>query len=99
MGRYHRRIFFFAAESAACLELNHANFLRGQSEKRGERFVHVVMALQRAPDGDAFVRIRSRDHSLRLDVELLLRAGFVFAFDDFFGRRKRGVHVAFVHGQ
>ena len=41
------------------------------------------------------MRIRDRDHALRLDVELLLRGGAVFAFDDQIGARERGIHIAF----
>ena len=39
--------------------------------------------------------VRARDHSLRLDVELLLRACFVFALDDEVRRCPRGVDIAF----
>ncbi len=59
--------------------------------------MHVVGALQRAPHGDAFGGVRARDHALRLDVELLLRAGFVFALDDELGVCPGGVDVALLH--
>ena len=61
----HRRIFFLAAEAAAGFRLDDADFVGGQIEKRNQRLVNVIRALQRAPDGDAFVRdSRDGDHAL-----------------------------------
>ena len=45
-----------------------------QVEEPGERVVDVVRALHRSPHGDAVLRIGDREHAVRLDVELLLRA-------------------------
>ena len=53
-----------------------------QVEKRHQRFVDVIRALQRTPHGDALIRIKRRDHPVIFDIELFLRAGRVFAFDD-----------------
>ncbi len=82
MGRDMRRVLFLAAEAAARLHLHDAHVVPRQAEQRRQRLVHVVRALQRSPDGDAVRRAGDGDHALRLDVELLLRAGFVLAFDD-----------------
>ena len=45
--------------------------------KRPLGFVDIIRAPQRTPHGHAFPRAHLRDHSLRLDIELLLRARFV----------------------
>ncbi len=95
MGREHRWIFFFAAEAAACFGLHHANAFLRQTKKLHERLVHVVRALQRTPDRDAFGLIGPRDHPLRLDVELLLRARFVGAVDDQIRGRPDLIDIAF----
>ena len=95
--RDHRGIFFLAAESAAGLRLNHANFFRRQIEQWHERLVHVVGTLQRSPDRHAVRGICRRDHALVFDVELFLRAGPILAFDDDVRLRPCGVHVAFFH--
>ena len=97
MRRDHRRIFFLAAESAARFRLHHANAIFRQTEQRHQRLVHVIRALQRSPHRHAFRLARLRDHSLRLDVKLLLRAGFVFAFHDKIGAGPRAIHVALFH--
>ena len=75
-------ILFLAAEAAAGLHLDDADLLVRQVEQRRERFVDVVRALHRAPHRHAVLRIGDGDHAVRLDVELLLRAGLVLAFDD-----------------
>ena len=93
----HRGIFFLAAESASGFRLDHAHPIFGQAEQRDQRLVDVVGALQRAPDGDAVGVVDLRDHALGLDVELLLRAGLIFAFDDEIGGGPHLVHVAFFH--
>ena len=82
MTRNHRRILFLAAESAASLSLNHANFFFRQAKQLNEGFVNVVRTLHRTPNSHAIVRTRQGDSAIVLDVKLFLRAGFVFTFDD-----------------
>ena len=91
----HRRVIFLAAECASGLGLNHAHFFVGKIEDRSQRFVHVKRALQRAPHGDAVFRAPLRDHAVVFNVEMLLRAGAVFAFDDVRGLRPHLIHIAF----
>ena len=68
--------------------------LARQREQRHQCAVHVVGTLQRAPHRHALVRAGDRDHSVRLDVQLLLRAGFVLTFDNELRVVPDGVHVA-----
>ena len=82
VARDHRRIFLFTAKTSAGFGLDHANFVLRQPEKRQQSFVNIIGALHRAPDGHAVFGIRDRDHAVVFDVELLLCAGQIFAFDD-----------------
>ena len=82
MAGENRRIFLLAAEPAARFHLHHANALGRKVEQPGERAVNVVGALHRAPHRHAGLRIRDGEHAVRLDIELLLRAGVVLALDD-----------------
>ena len=68
-------------------------FSRRQAEQPGERLVDVVRALHRAPDGDAVLVVGDGAACRWLDVELLLRAGLVLAFDDDGGGGEGGVDV------
>src|SRR5580704_4278572 len=92
----HRRIFFLTAKSSARFRLHHPNAILRQPKQHNQGLVNVVGALQRPPYRDAFFRVRLRDHSLRLDVELLLRAGFISPFDDQIGFTQRVFHMPFV---
>ncbi len=92
----HRRIFFLATKPAAGHGLHHANFFRRQIKQLQQRFVNVIRALHRTPDGYAFCRVGDGDHAVRFDIQLLLSAGFVFAFDDKISLRPSGIHVAFL---
>ena len=56
--------------------------------------MHVVRALQRAPDRDAVLRAVLGDDAVVFDVEVLLRAGAVLAFDDVRGVGPGGIHIA-----
>ena len=94
--RDHGRIFFLAAESAARFHLDDANLFFRKPEKHAERFVNVIRTLQRPPHGYAVPRIRSSDHSLRFDIELLLRPSGILAFDDEIGTRPGAVHVTLI---
>ncbi len=82
VGGDHRGVFFFAAESAAGFYLDDADAIGGQVEKFQESFVNVVGALERTPDGEPSLRVEGRDHAIIFDVELFLRAGSVFGFDN-----------------
>ncbi len=95
MRRERRRIIFFAAEGAAGLGLDDADFVFRQIEDGEQRFVHVEGALQRTPDRDAAVRAVLGDDAVVFDVEMFLRAGAIFAFDDVRGAGPRGVDIAF----
>ena len=94
MTRDDRRVLFLAAKAAAGLHLHDAHLVGRQVEERPQRLVDVVRALHRAPDRDAVGGVRRRDHAVRFDVELFLRAGLVFALDDELGRRQRAIDVA-----
>jgi hypothetical protein len=95
--RDHRRVLLLAAEAAAGLHLYDAHFLGRQREQAGERLVDVVGALHRAPHGHAVRGIGDGEHAVRLDVELLLRAGLVVPFDDDDVAGERRVDVALLH--
>ncbi len=56
--------------------------------------MHIKGALQRAPHRDAVLLAPFRDDAVVLNVEMLLRAGAVFAFHDVRGVGPCGVHVA-----
>ena len=90
----HGRILFLSTERASGFHLHDANFVFGKAAQRHQRFVNVVRALQRAPDGDATFRVECRDDSVVLDVQLLLRAGEILALDDVRRFGAGGVHVA-----
>ncbi len=83
--RDHRRIFFLAAEAAARLDLHDANFVFRQIEQFQQRLVNIIRALHRTPDSHAVCGAGNRNHAVVLDVELLLRARAIFAFDDEIG--------------
>ena len=68
----------------------------GKSKQFHERFVNVVRTLHRTPNGYAVIGICDRDRAVVLDVELLLRAGFVFTFDDEIRVGPGVVDVAFI---
>ncbi len=57
--------------------------------------MNVVRTLERAPDGEALLRIEGGDHAVVFDVELFLRAGRVFGFDDVIRVLPDGIDVAF----
>ena len=63
----HRRILFFAAEPAARLGLNDADFMVGKAEKHLQRPVDVVRALHRTVQGDPAAG-GHRNRAVRLDV-------------------------------
>ena len=90
----HRRIFFLPSETAAGLGLNHLHLVHRQVEQGHQRSVDVERTLHRSPDRHALLRVIGGNHALRLDVELLLRAGFVLAFHDKVGAAPRALHVA-----
>jgi hypothetical protein len=93
----NRRVLFLAPEPPARLHLHDADLLRRQAEERRQRLVDVVGALHRAPHRDAVhvaSEVRHRHHPVRLDVELLLRAGVVLPLDDRVGAVPHGIHVA-----
>jgi hypothetical protein len=53
--------------------------------------------LHRSPNGHAFARVGDRNCAVVLDVELFLRTGFVFAFDDEIGTGPGVVDVALIN--
>ncbi len=82
MTREQRRVLFLAAEAAARLGLDDADFFFGQVEEFHQSLVDVVGALHRAAHGDPAFGARLGDDAVGLDVELLLRARAVLALDD-----------------
>jgi len=87
------------ASKAACaarLSLNDAHFILGQVEDRHQRFVHIKRALERAPHRHSGLLIPLSDDAVVLDVQMLLRAGSVFTFDDMRGIVPGSVHIAFL---
>ena len=89
-----RRIIFLAAERAAGFSLDHAHLVVRQIEYTAQRLEHVVGTLQRAPHRDSvFCAVLGND-ALVLDIEMFLRAGAIFPFDNMRGAGPRGVYVA-----
>ena len=94
---------FFAAEGSAGFDLDDAALFFGEVEDEGERVDEVVGALHGAADGDSAnvaggrVEIAFGDDAVGFDVELLLRAGGVFALNDEVGaiRRRRRWRLRF----
>ena len=85
MASNHRGVFFFSSESPTGFRLYDTHFFRREIEQRHQRLVHVIRTLHRTPHRNASLGIELRDHSLWLDVELLLRPSFVFAFHNEIG--------------
>ncbi len=86
---------FFAAEGSAGFGLDDAALFFGEVEDELERVDEVVGALHGAADGDGSrravgVRIGFGDDAVVFDVELLLCAGAVLAFDDEVGGGEGG---------
>ena len=90
----HGRVLFLAAEGAAGLRLDDPDLLDRQAERAPECRVDEVGALERAGDRDPAVRCRSRDHRLRLDVDVLLGTDAVGSFDDQVGLGEARLQVA-----
>ena len=82
---------FFAAEGSAGFYLDDATLFFGEIEDEGEGVDEVVGALHGAADGDVEdaagggVEVAFGDDAVGFDVELLLGAGGVLAFDDVVG--------------
>ena len=97
MSRDHGGVFFFPAERSAGFHLHDAHFFFGQREKRHQRLMHVIRALQGTPNGNAVFRVERCNHAVVFYVELLLSTGEVFTFDDVRGFFPDGFHVALFH--
>src|SRR6266516_668931 len=59
--------------------------------------MNVVRTLHRAPNGHDVLWVGHRDRAIVLDIELLLRAGVVFTFDDQIRLRPDFIDIALVH--
>ena len=94
MQRDHRRVFLFAAEAAARFGLDDHRLIGRQLQGALHGDVDVVRALHRAVDGYAAIRPWDGDHGLVLDVELLLVADAVLAFDHQLGLLEAGLDIA-----
>ena len=95
----HRRILLLAAEAAAGFRLHDAYAVVGEAEQHGQRAMDVVRALHRSVHRDAPPVVgRHGNDPVGLDVELLLRADPVLAFDDLVGLGQAGVEIALVDG-
>ncbi len=93
----HRRVLFLASESTTGSHLDHPDFVLRQPEELHQGLVDVVGTLHRAPDGHALLGACHRHNPLTFNVELLLSAGSIFAFDDGIRLRPADIHVAFFH--
>src|SRR5678815_5188800 len=82
MTRDHRRIFFLAAESAACLRLNHSHVGMCGAEETAKCFDHVKGTLHRAVNRNASF-FRNGDHSIRLDIDVFLVSCSVRSLNDY----------------
>src|SRR5215213_1090980 len=91
-----RGIFLFAAKPATRFRLNNAYLVFRQVKQLYERFVNVVRTLHRTPHRNAFFGVGNRDGAVVLDIELFLRAGFVFTLDDVIRVGPGFVNVAFI---
>ncbi len=80
MARDHRGVLFLAAEAAAGLGLHDAQMAVG-TQQTAHRLDDVEGTLDRAVDRDA-VLLGYGDDAIGLDVDVLLVAGAVGAFDD-----------------
>ena len=81
------REVFFAAEGSAGFNLDDAAFFFRQVEDKRERVDEIIRALHGAAHADGFdvavgVAETLGDDAVGFDVELLLGAGGVLAFDD-----------------
>lgn len=94
MGGDHGGIFFLASEGAACFHLDDADAVGGQGEKLHEGFMDIVGTLKGAPNCEALLRIENGNHAVVFNVELLLRAGGIFGFDDVIGGAPGNINVA-----
>ena len=93
-------VIFFAAEAAAggCLHGANASFIAVEGVL--ECVEDVVRALHAALDADGFGGgVHPGDHAVALDVDVLLRAGFVLAFDDDRRAGERCLGIAFVDSE
>ena len=93
------RVFLFAAERSAGLGLQDADLFVGKIEGNFKGSLDVERALHGPDNGDAFnvtFRVFSDfgEHTVSLDIKLLLGAGLVLAFDDKVGLREGCVDLA-----
>ena len=88
-----RRVLLLAAEPASRLGLDHADVLRREAEHDAQRLLHVVGALKRSVDRDA-AALGDGDDPVGLDVDVLLVADPVLAFDDLVSEPEPGLDVA-----
>src|SRR6187402_264220 len=93
----HGREIFLATEGSTGLGLDHAALIFGQIEGHHQSMVQVVRALQRAVYGHALFFAVLRNASVVFNVELLLRAGAVLAFNDEGGIVPNRIDVALLH--
>ena len=80
MGSEHGGVLFFASKTSACGGLDHVDSF--VSEHRFEGLHDVEGTLHGADEGESAILTRHCDHSLGLDIELLLMAHPVGATDD-----------------
>jgi hypothetical protein len=92
MGGDHARILFLAAEAAARLGLDDADVLDRAAEQHLERLQDVVGTLERAIEREPRA-LRHGDDAVRLDVDVLLGAGRVRAFDHHVRAREAALQI------
>lgn len=94
MGSEDGGIILLPAKGSARLSLNDAHLFFRQIKDGQKRFVHVERTLQRAPNGDAGFAFPLGDDAVVLNVQMFLRAGSVFSFNNVRGRVPHRIDVA-----
>src|SRR5271165_2002448 len=92
----YRRVFFLAAEASAGFRLNDSNLVGWQPKQLQQRFVDVIRALHGAPNRYAVRGIGDGDRAVGFDIELLLSASGILAFDDMSRGGPRLLNIAFL---
>ena len=93
----HRGVFFLPAKAATGFSLNHAHLFFRPAKQLDQGLMHIIRTLHRSPDRHAIFWISNRNRPVVFNIELLLRAGFIFAFDNEVCLCPRIVDVAFIN--
>ena len=88
-------IIFLATERAAGFSLDDAHLVFRQVEDAAQCFENVVGALQRTPHRDSVLCAVLGNDALVLDIQVFLRAGAIFTFNDVRSMSPCGIRIAF----